>query len=119
MSTASAMASLMAVVRGRLPYVQGAPPQTSPLPFLSPGMMVLPFARMMMCYAYGVMRVLCDRRGLPCERLGMPACVLWLPLLPRPCRCSVTLSYGYCHGSGAPEGELLFADLAPPAAPNP
>ena len=70
-------------------------------------------------YAYGVMRVLCDRRGLPCERLGMPACVLWLPLLPRPCRCSVTLSYGYCHGSGAPEGELLFADLAPPAAPNP
>ncbi len=25
-------------------------------------------------YAYGVMRVLCGRCGLRCERLGMPAC---------------------------------------------
>ncbi len=92
MSTASAMASLMAVVRGRLPYVQGAPPQTSPLPFLPPGMMVLPFARMMMCYAYGVMQVLCDWRGLRCERLGMPACaVAAAPASPMSVQCDAQL----------------------------
>ena len=63
----------------------GAPPQTSPLPF---------FPEMMMLTCHDVMRVLSVVGVAGGESAWACLHVLRLLLLPCPCLCSVTLSYG-------------------------